>query len=209
MVVEDEGVFGEYIRPYVFTLMGAKDDEAESGKWDDRWKAIGRVELVRFMGAMALNDGVDLWEAADGEDGDLEGAASVFFGNTMRGDEGLSEAFYKLDMLLFQSVWLEPEFRGKGVAEQLFRRAVAFHDDSSLACVLVFPEASVFFREGQNASDPLAEADHGDVGRGKLRKMLEGWEFEAVPGHDASSVLWLILDDMYSGAELEAQAVMN
>lgn len=191
-----EEVEGEYIRPYVFTLMGALDDEAERGEWDNRWREVGRVELVRFMGGKALNDDIDLWAEADAEDGDLEAAASVFYGN-MRGDEGFSEAFHKLDMVLFQAVWVEPEFRGKGVAEQLFRRALAFQDDSSLACVLVFPEAEVFFREGQNASDPLAGADHGDVGRGKLARMLEGWGFEAVPGHD-SSVLWFIVDDMYS-----------
>ena len=201
MVVYPGDTGSEYIRVFTFTLMGALDDEAERGLWtapggEPRgWREVARVEVVRFMGGMALNDDVDLCDEADALGSDLSWAAGLFYGA-----DGLMEAFGKLDMLLFQSVWVDPAFRGKGVAEHLWKRAVSYQDDSSLACALVFPEPGAFFRGGRGASDPLAGVDHGEAGKAKLRKMLEGWGFGAipVPGPN-SSALWLILDDGFGG----------
>lgn len=200
----------DYIRPYTFTLMGLHDPCADSddedpacarGRWD-KWERLGYVTTVEFRGELALNTGVDIWDEADSLDGDMESAAAVMYGQTPYKDSnGMVEDFMHMDMVLLHNLWLEPAYRGHGVAQHLFERALAFHNPSRLGCVLAFPNAESYFQAdaGGRMDDPLAGACH-TKGLKKLQKMLASWGFKAL-SDAVGDAYFLPLDDHFIYAQ--------
>jgi GNAT superfamily N-acetyltransferase len=165
----------EYIQPCRFTLMGTREKNTCLIRDPEDWERLGYVSTYHFLAAKAFNAGVDIWEDADAWNIDLGEAASVMY------KEGLCNldsecSSNPCNMLLIQSMWIDPKYRGKGLAEKMVRRAIFYHDTAYLAAVLIAPNAT--WEAGREYTERGLLA-----GIRKLRRMYSSWGFRTCPVH--------------------------
>lgn len=176
LCLEDESV--EYIQPCRFELMGTREEDTCLIQNPEDWERLGYISTYHFLAAKAFNAGVDIWEEADAWNSDLEAAASIMYKEGLYGfdSEYLSNPCNS-NMLLIQSMWIDPKYRGNGLAEKMVRRAIFYPDTAYLAAVLIFPKSS--WKAGRKYTE--SERIAGDK---KLRKLYASWGFRTCPVHE-------------------------
>lgn len=198
----------DYIRFIAMNLYGVADGTSLAKEWRDRngkdvyedfpneWVKVGRLGCCLFLGASAMNDGYDIVDdIADACGQDEYDAAWAMYSPEIglrEIDEGVQDSLCH-NMLLVKSAWVEPPYRGHGVAQFMIRRAVDYCDHGNLGAILTLPNRDYFERNGTSAELLPAGAKDTNGGLARLRRHFTKMGFHRHPGRHPKARKFLFL----------------